>query len=160
MNIHVSLVALKQLRWKELVLRFCLGGAITATAGLIAMKFGPVIGGLFLAFPAILPASLTLVEKHEVQKKRTKGMSGRLRGRQAAAAEAAGATLGSVGLVVFGCILWQFAPNHAPWLVVGSATAIWALVALGLWLIRKPVHLFIQRVSARSVERPPLKPRE
>jgi hypothetical protein len=36
-------------------------GAITAAAGLIAGLYGPTIGGLFLAFPSILPASLTLV---------------------------------------------------------------------------------------------------
>jgi hypothetical protein len=30
---------------------------------------GPRVGGLFLAFPAIFPASATLVEKHEKQKK-------------------------------------------------------------------------------------------
>jgi uncharacterized protein DUF3147 len=72
MNIRVTLGALKQMRLKELALRFGFGGAITAAAGIIAMKFGPVIGGLFLAFPAILPASLTLVENHEVQKKAQK----------------------------------------------------------------------------------------
>jgi hypothetical protein len=32
--------------------------------GLIAARFGPVVGGLFLAFPAIFPASATLIEKH------------------------------------------------------------------------------------------------
>jgi len=73
MIIRLSLGALKQMRWKELGLRFTLGGVLTAATGMIAMKFGPVIGGLFLAFPAILPASLTLVEKHEVQKKRITG---------------------------------------------------------------------------------------
>ncbi len=29
------------------------------------MRFGPRVGGLFLAFPAILPATLTLLEKKE-----------------------------------------------------------------------------------------------
>ena len=44
-------------------------GLITAVAGIIAKQFGPGIGGLFLAFPAIFPASATLIEKHEKQKK-------------------------------------------------------------------------------------------
>ena len=38
---------------------FFFGGLITAVAGVIAQRFGPIIGGLFLAFPAIFPASAT-----------------------------------------------------------------------------------------------------
>jgi hypothetical protein len=38
--------------------------------------FGPSIGGLFLAFPA-LPASATLIEKHEKHKKEENGVEGR-----------------------------------------------------------------------------------
>jgi hypothetical protein len=124
------------------------------------MKFGPIVGGLFLAFPAILPASLTLVEKREAQKKAKHGMCGRQRGRQAAGLDAAGAILGSVGLVVFGFIVWQFASNHAPWLVLASATGMWAIVAFGLWMIRKPVHLFIRRLSGRSGEHGAHPPRD
>ena len=37
-------------------------------------RWGPGIGGLFLAFPAIFPASATLVEKHEKQKKNRAGI--------------------------------------------------------------------------------------
>lgn len=44
------------------------GCLITVATGMIAKKYGPGIGGLFLAFPAILPASATLIEKHEKQK--------------------------------------------------------------------------------------------
>jgi Protein of unknown function (DUF3147) len=55
---------LRQTRWYEYLIRFGLGGAMTVVAGLIAARFGPVIGGLFLAFPAIFPASATLIEKH------------------------------------------------------------------------------------------------
>ena len=51
--------ALGQTRWYEYLVRFVLGGAMTVVAGLIAARFGPVIGGLFLAFPAIFPASAT-----------------------------------------------------------------------------------------------------
>jgi hypothetical protein len=41
-----------------------LGGVVTVVAGLLAKHYGPVFGGLFLAFPAIFPASATLVDKH------------------------------------------------------------------------------------------------
>jgi len=49
----------------DYVVRFMFGAAISLLAGLIGMKFGPVVGGLCLGFPAILPASLTLIEKKE-----------------------------------------------------------------------------------------------
>ena len=75
-------------------------------AGLIAAGFGPVIGGLFLAFPAIFPASATLVEKHVRERKEKAGLAGARRGKEAAALDAAGATLGSFGLAAFGLVIW------------------------------------------------------
>ena len=57
-------VGARETSWHEYLVRFALGGAMTVVAGLIAAGFGPVLGGLFLAFPAIFPASVTLVEKH------------------------------------------------------------------------------------------------
>ncbi len=136
MKIQISVASLKETRWQELLVRFVLGGVITASAGLIAMNFGPIMGGLFLAFPALLPASLTLVEKHEVQKKAEKGLSGKQRGRQAAAADAAGAVLGGVGMVLFGLVVWQLA-SYGPWTVLPLATLAWTMVALSLWIVRK-----------------------
>ena len=67
--IQVDASALRRTGWREYALRFVLGGAITVAANLIAQRFGPVVGGLFLAFPAIFPASATLVAKHEEKKK-------------------------------------------------------------------------------------------
>ena len=46
---------LRTTKWNDYAVRFFLGGTITVVAGLIAKEFGPVIGGLFLAFPAIFP---------------------------------------------------------------------------------------------------------
>jgi hypothetical protein len=62
MRIKADLSALAQTKWHDYAVRFLFGGFITALAGIIAKKFGPGIGGLFLAFPAILPASATLIE--------------------------------------------------------------------------------------------------
>jgi hypothetical protein len=137
MKIQISLATLKQVGWKELVLRFILGGVITASAGVIAIEFGPIIGGLFLAFPVLLPASLTLVEKHEVKKKADKGLRGAQRGRQAAAADAAGATLGSFGMIMFGLIVWLGASTYDPWTVLALASLGWTTVVLSLWVMRK-----------------------
>ena len=44
-------------KWSEYVTRFIFGGLVTLLAGVIADHYGPNIGGLFLAFPAIFPAS-------------------------------------------------------------------------------------------------------
>jgi Protein of unknown function (DUF3147) len=70
-RLHFS--ALRQIGWHEYAVRFLFGGLITAAAGIIAKKFRPGVGGLFLAFPAIFPASATLIEKHEKQKKQRAG---------------------------------------------------------------------------------------
>jgi len=45
--------------------RFVFGGMVTALAGLVADHYGPILGGLFLAFPGIFPAGVSLVEKHK-----------------------------------------------------------------------------------------------
>jgi hypothetical protein len=74
MHIQVDPSALRQTKWHEYAVRFLVGGLITAAAGVIAKKFGPTVGGLFLAFPAIFPAGATLIEKHEEQKKEKKGI--------------------------------------------------------------------------------------
>jgi hypothetical protein len=57
MQIKVDLSVLGQTKWYEYAVRFLFGGLITAVAGIIVQKFGPGIGGIFLAFPAIFPAS-------------------------------------------------------------------------------------------------------
>jgi hypothetical protein len=73
MRISISLSSLKQTTMKEYALRFVLGGLVTAIVGLVGKEFGPVVGGLFLAFPSIFPAAITLVEKHEAEKKNVNG---------------------------------------------------------------------------------------
>ena len=74
MIVRINPSAVLRTRWYEYLIRFVLGGAMTAAAGFIALQYGPIIGGLFLAFPAIFPASVTLVEKHTRQRKEKAGM--------------------------------------------------------------------------------------
>ena len=64
------------------------GGLITALAGVIAKQFGPAVGGLFLAFPAMFPASATLIEETREAKEGKKGLHGAPRGREAASMDA------------------------------------------------------------------------
>jgi hypothetical protein len=137
--VKIKLTALAEGHWYEYAVRFVLGGAITMLAGWIAREWGPVVGGLFLAFPAIFPASATLVEKHERERKENAGLRGAKRGRDAAALEAAGAALGSIGLVGFGTIVWQFAPATPGIALCGGALA-WIGVSVVLWVARRHIR--------------------
>jgi hypothetical protein len=139
MLIKVNPSALKQTKWHEYLVRFACGGLITTAAGIIAKKFGPEAGGLFLAFPAIFPATATLIEKHETEKKQKKGLKGTVRGRNAASIDAAGSAMGSVGLFVFAVIVLHFIEGHNLWLVLAGAMLGWLGVSVLTWLIRKRV---------------------
>jgi len=139
MLIKINPSALKQTKWHEYLVRFAFGGLITAAAGIIARKFGPEVGGLFLAFPAIFPASATLIETHETEKKQKKGLKGTVRGRNAASVDAAGSALGSVGLFMFAVIVLHFIGGHNLWLVLAGAMLGWLAVSVLTWMIRKRV---------------------
>lgn len=139
MRVKIDPSALKKTRWYEFAVRFLFGGLITAGTGIIAKEFGPGVGGLFLAFPAIFPAGATLIEKHEKQKKERAGLRGAGRGRKAAAIDAAGASIGSIGLFVFALVVHRYLVSHRPWLVLMGATVIWLVVSLALWQVRKRI---------------------
>jgi hypothetical protein len=81
--------------------RFVLGAAASLLAGVVTQLFGPQAGGLFLAFPAILLATLTLLEKKE--------------GRTAAVASSEGAVLGAIGLAVFAFVFEAAIAKSASW---------------------------------------------
>ena len=121
MNPTMHLDALRNTRPSEYVVRFAFGGGVTAMTGLIAHAWGPAIGGLFLAFPAILPASLTLVASHE--------------GRETAANEARGAILGAMGLGVFAVACALLAVHGPPILTLVVATAAWLATSTLLWWV-------------------------
>ena len=137
MKVSMDSSAFRRTRWYEYAVRFLFGGAITVIAGLLAQHFGPALGGLFLAFPAIFPASATLVEKHEREKKQRAGIFHTDRGLQAAAVDAAGAAMGSVGLVIFAFTIWKLLPLWHASAVLLCATAGWLVTSFGLWRIRK-----------------------
>ncbi len=137
MRIQINPSALRQTKWHEYLMRFIFGGIVTALTGIIATKYGPVVGGLFLACPAIFPASATLIEKHEREKKQRLGMRGATRGIEAASVDATGAAIGSIGLFVFGIVFWKLSPDHRSWSVLIFATLAWFLVSLLMWHFRK-----------------------
>jgi 4-hydroxybenzoate polyprenyltransferase len=141
MRVKFDTSALGQTKWQQYANRFMFGGCITVAAGLVASKFGPAVGGLLLAFPAIFPASATLIEKHEKEKKEKQGLSGTMRGRQAASVDAAGSAMGSWGLLVFALLVWQFVPNHRAWIVLPGAMVAWLAVSVLIWEIRLHVRI-------------------
>ena len=148
MMVSISTSGLKRTKWWELLLRFVLGGLVTVGAGEVAQRVGPSFGGLFLAFPAILASSVTLVQKHESEGKQQKGMSGEIRGRQAAGADAAGAAMGSIGLIAFAICVWKLLPDHNLWLVISGATLVWATVCVVVWYLWK--RNFMRRITSAS----------
>ncbi len=137
MNVTVDLSVLGKTKWYEYAVRFLFGGIVTVLAGLIAKNFGPGVGGLFLAFPAIFPAGATLIEKHEKQKKEQAGINGTQRGRTAAGVDAAGAAIGTIGLLCFALLVWQLITSYQTWIVLTAATFTWLSVSVLIWHLRK-----------------------
>jgi hypothetical protein len=116
---RVDAGALKEARAWEHALRFVFGGIVTVVVGLVARRWGPVIAGLFLAFPSIFPASITLVRRHD--------------GRAKAVDDAKGACVGGAGMLAFSCVVRAAASAWRPAMVLAMATLAWAAVDLGAW---------------------------
>jgi hypothetical protein len=117
----VSLGELRRTAAWEYALRFGFGGLVTVATGLIGEAYGPACAGLFLAFPAILPASLTLMKHHD--------------GRRLATEDARGSRLGAIALAAFAAVVALTAPHGPAPLVLASATAVWVAVAVALWVL-------------------------
>ncbi|HEY6463672.1 MAG TPA: hypothetical protein VIY73_26065 [Polyangiaceae bacterium] len=117
----LDLGGLKRCKAWEYAVRFLFGGAITACTGLVTHAWGPTVGGLFLAFPAILPASLTLVKRHD--------------GRAKAIDDARGGRLGSAGLAAFGAVVALTATRWVPVTTLVVAGLAWLVVDVGLWFL-------------------------
>jgi Protein of unknown function (DUF3147) len=128
MIVHLNLPALRETHWYEYLIRFVLGGAMTVITGLIAARFGPIIGGLFLAFPAILPATVTLVEKHVRQHKEKVGLSGVRRGQRSGCA--------GCHFAAFAVVIWLMI-ELSPAVALVLATAAWLAISMCAWALRR-----------------------
>ena len=137
MRIRIDPSSLRRSDWREIAVRFVCGGVITASIGVIAGEFGPILGGLFLAFPSIFPAAMTLVERHVKEEQRQARPQSGARARHVAALDAAGAMIGSVGLMAFAIIAWQLLPRLHAAAVLALATAGWFALSALLWWARK-----------------------
>jgi Protein of unknown function (DUF3147) len=122
-KVRVRIAALPESSAGDWLTRFGFGAGVSAIAGTVAVVAGPRIGGVFLAFPAILLASLTLVAKEE--------------GVRQARNEARGATYGTLGLIAFATVTIITLSRGPLWLVLVMASGAWTLVALGGYLIAR-----------------------
>jgi hypothetical protein len=104
---------------------------------MIADRFGPGVGGLFMAFPAIFPAGASLIEAHEQEHKARAGFDGANRGRAVASVDAAGASIGCIGLAGFALVFWLGLPKLETWEVAVLASVAWLLLSISFWLVRK-----------------------
>ena len=150
--ISFSPSALKEGRLYEYLIRFALGGAATAFTGWISSRCGASIGGLFLALPAIFCASATLIEKHEIRRKREAGLDGRRRGEEAAALESAGAVLGAFGMVAFAVTFSLTVKDSVPTAFIAASLA-WAVVSIAGWCVRRKMRT-VRRLRSFRRRRP------
>ncbi|HKV30478.1 MAG TPA: DUF3147 family protein [Candidatus Dormibacteraeota bacterium] len=114
----------------ELLIRFVFGGGIALVSALAGSLVGPRFGGLFLAFPAVLPATLTLIEKKE--------------GTAKAWADASGGVLGALGLAAFAFTALQLLRAN-PMVALTLAVLAWVLVSGGLYLLLRETGLFLKQ---------------
>ena len=147
--IRFSSSSLREGRWYEYMNRFALGGAATVFAGFVSSRFGVSIGGLFLALPAIFCASATLIETHEIHRKREAGLVGERRGQQAAALDAAGAALGAFGLLAFAVVFSSLVEHQVSAAFAGASLA-WLLVSVAAWYARRKWRFVRRTQNAES----------
>jgi hypothetical protein len=124
----------------------CLAGSSRCWRGWWPTASG-LIGGLFLAFPAIFPASASLIQRQQKEKKQKAGMEGTQRGRLAAGVDAAGAAIGTGGLAAFAITVHLFLQVVPLWLSLATATMMWGIVSVSIWFIWRK---FRTRLSAKN----------
>jgi hypothetical protein len=120
-RIGVDLGCLRRRRPAEFALRFGFGAGIALAAALISLRFGARAGGIFLAFPAILPASLSMIEHDD--------------GNERAVIDSIGAILGSLALVACAVVATLALPRTGAVAGVGLVLAAWLVVAAVLYLV-------------------------
>jgi Protein of unknown function (DUF3147) len=146
--IRFSPSSLKEGRWYEYLIRFALGGAATVFTGLVSSRYGASIGGLFLALPAIFCASATLIEKHEIRRKREAGLAGERRGQMAAAVDSAGAALGALGMLAF-AIVFSLTAESSIAAAFGGASLAWLVISMAAWYVRGKMRS-VRRVQSEQ----------
>jgi hypothetical protein len=116
----VDVGALREIPLPALVVRFAFGATISVVAGLIGVLAGKAAGGVMLAAPAVLPATLTIIERHE--------------GRGPAVTEVEGAVPGAIALIGFAGVAAASTARIPLGAALLAALATWVAVAIGGYL--------------------------
>lgn len=119
--LHADASRIRGIHRKALLLRFAFGAFASAVAGLVGQEVGPHAGGLFLAAPAILIATVTLVADDD----------GVFEARQ----DVHGAALGGLGLAAFGLVATLTLRIWPPALALGAAAVAWLITALAAFAV-------------------------
>jgi uncharacterized membrane protein (GlpM family) len=119
---------------RDWLVRFAFGAGVSALAGAVSTEAGPRLGGLFLAFPAVILASLTLIGERE--------------GLRQARDDAHGAVFGTIGMIAFAASAAFLLGRWPTWVALVVATADWAVVGLGSYLLSRAVGRRMARGSS------------
>ncbi len=117
----LDLSKLKDVRPRDLGYRFLAGAVTSVVAGIVSLAITARVGGFFLAFPAILGASLTLIEEQEDSAE--------------AREDCRGAIMGAGAMAMFAAVVALTVEHMSGALALVLATAAWATGALGGYLI-------------------------
>jgi PncC family amidohydrolase len=128
----LDLAKLRKLRPRDYAVRFGFGAAISVVAALLGLLTNYRLAGMFLAFPAILPAALTLVEHKE--------------GPAQAASDVRGAAVGAVAMMGF-AIVAVVLLKHSPALALPAALSAWIVASL---LIYTVLRLAVRTLGERQ----------
>lgn len=111
-----SLAKVRETPARELGIRFAAGALTSVVAGAVTLVFGARVGGILFGFPAIMAASLTLIEKEE--------------DATDAREDARGAIVGACALTLFavtGALAFGHLPGAA---VLALGSLVWAVIAM------------------------------
>lgn len=110
-----ELKKIREVRPRDLGIRFVAGAITSVVSGVLATAVSARVGGIFLAFPAILAASLTLIEKQEDS--------------AVAREDARGAVVGGCAMAVFAAVAALAFGDLPGAIVLAIATLAWVAVA-------------------------------
>jgi nicotinamide-nucleotide amidase len=104
---------------RDMLMRFVFGATVSVAAGLIGLAAGERAGGVLLAFPAILPAALTLIESRE--------------GTSTAVSDVRGAVVGAFGMLGFALTVVALAGRIPTLLALLVAAVAWVVISAALY---------------------------
>ena len=134
MLIGINVAKLREGKPSEYLTRFLFGGIVTVVATLISEHYGPIIGGLFLAFPGIFAAAPTIALA-------SLSLTAHQHGNAYIALEARSMICGALAFFLYACVVSFILMRYRPRSLVaaGALSPIWFAVAFTLWalLLRK-----------------------